>query len=175
MKVYDQRYFDDDGSLTGIWDFLGQVGAAGVQLLPSLFGSGGGGSGGQAKGLQAITAFGQQAIQTLQQIMQGLQSGQLSPGDAVSNAERISSALSDPQYVYQAQRGKDAEALAGFKQQASQMVEQIKAAASTVATATNPNAAGNNASPNATNNKGIDTSTMLLLGGGLLALLLLTR
>ena len=176
--IYDQNFFNTDGTLSGFWgDVVGQVGAAGVSLLPSLFGGGGGASSGQAKGLQAITAFGQQAIQTLTQIMQGLTSGQLSPADAVSNAQRIVAALSDPQYVYQAQRGKDADALNAFKQQAGQMLSQIQAAASAVRV--DPKT-GSPSLPNAgpavgQSGGGIDSGTLLLLGGGLIALLLLTR
>ncbi len=175
--IYDERMFNNDGTMSGGWgDFLGQIGAAGVSLLPSLFGGGGGGANGQAKGLQAITAFGQQAIQTLGQILQQLQGGQLSPSDAISNAQRIVSALSDPAYVYQAKRGKDAEALAGFKQQAGQMMSQIQAAASAV-TVDPKTGMPNAASPAQSSGMlgGIDTGMLLMLGGGLALLLLLTR
>lgn len=172
--IYEKGFFDaGTGTLEGFWgDLLGQGVAAGVSLLPKLFG-GGGGANGQAKGLQAITAFGQQAIQTLNQILQGLTSGQLSPADAVSNAQRITSALSDPAYVYQAQRGKDAEALAGFKQQAGQMLTQIQALASSATVDPKTGMPQGSASANA--NAGVDTSTLLLIGGGLAVLLLLLR
>lgn len=178
--IYDENFLSGDGTMSGgIWgDVLGQIGAAGVSLLPSLFGGGGGGANGQAKGLQAITAFGQQAIQTLGQILQQLQGGQLSPNDAMSNAQRIVSALSDPAYVYQAQRGKDADALAGFKQQAAQMMSQIQAAASTITVDPKtgmPNATAGGQIRASGNAGGIDTGTLLLIGGGLVALLLLTR
>lgn len=175
MRIFDATFFDDE-TLGSIWgEVLGQVGAAGVGLLPQLFGGGGGSSSGQAKGLQAITAFGQQAIQTLGQILQGVQSGQLSPADGVSNAQRIVNALSDPAFVYQAQRGKDADALAAAKQQANELLSQIQALASAVPANAQGGVAASPNGPSSGGFGGVSTSTLLLLGGGLVALLLMTR
>lgn len=166
-----------DGNLGGIWDAVGRIGAAGVQLLPSLFGGGSGSGTGQARGLAAINTFGQQAIQTLQQILQQLRSQQLSLQDALQNAQRIAGALSDPQYVYQAQRGADAEALRNFKAQAEQLLSQIQSSGVAAQTQTPVNPAG---VPTATTPPsslaGLSLSpTMLLVFGGLAALLVLKK
>lgn len=145
-----------------------------IGAVRSLFG--GGGNSGQARGLAAINAYGQQAIQTLQQILSQVQSGQLSPNDANTNAQRIAASLSDPAYVYQAQRGNDAEALRNFKTQANQLVQQIQQAATAAAQAQSAaQAAATGIDPvTGQRTSGIDTNTLLLLGGGGLLLMFLT-
>lgn len=183
-RIYDQRYFD--GNLGDAWNAVGAIGASAVQLLPSLLGPRGGSAGGPARGLAAIQAAVQQALGSLNQILQAVRGGQMSPAQAVSEATRIANALSDPQFVYQAQRGNDANALNQGKQQAASLVQQIQAAAGQTSgppTPTGPNPAGPNpAMPSPTtpagppaSGGGIDTQTLLLIGGGLVAVILITR
>ena len=182
---YCESYFDQNGpgeSLGDIWTAVGSIGAAGVGLLPALFGGGGSAAGGPARGLAAINAFGQQAIQTLNQILTQLNNRQLSPADAIANAERITAALSDPRMVYQAQRGDDADALRAFKSQAAAILERIRsvsgispadpAAVGTPITSGGSTTAVGQAMPDGLS---ISPTVLLVVGGGLVALLLLKR
>lgn len=187
--IYDHRYFDNN--LGDVWNAVGAIGAAGVQMLPTLLNNQGSAAGGPARGLAAIQAAVQQALSSLNQLLAAVRQGQIPPQQAVTEASRIANALSDPQYVYQAQRGNDANALNAGKQQAAALVQQIQQAAGasvpatttggiTTTTGTSPLPA--NVQPTANmpttatpNGGGFDGSTLLLLGGGLVGLLLLTR
>jgi hypothetical protein len=174
------RYRNDlaESDLSGISDVLGQIGAAatswGLNTLTSLVA---GGSGTQAKGTAAITAFGNQAIATLQQILAGIPSGQISRPDAVANAQRIVNALSDPVYVYQAQHGDDAAALTNAKAQAGELLRQIQALAGSVPT-TGTTGQNTTVVPVPNQNTAVansDNSQLLLIGGGLLLAVLLLK
>lgn len=197
LRVYNSRYFDTAEGITlgdDVWTAVGQIGAAGVQVgLPLLLQSINGGrvaAGGPARGLAAINAFGRQVIETLNQIIQQIRAGALSVADGIANGERISAALSNPAYVYQAQRGSDAAALRDFKSRSSALLEQIRqfaqitAGGGTVPTAT---AAAGGTTPAATTAAGvggptaatasgaISGTTMILIAGGLAAILLLKQ
>lgn len=184
MRIYcDEKIWNNtDDDLGDVWNAVGAVGASAVQLLPQLFGGGGSSAGGPARGLAAIQAVVQQAISSLTQLLQQAQSGQIAPAAAVSEAQRIAGALSNPQYVYQAQRGNDAAALNQGKQQAAAIVAQIQALAgnttasgttSPVTTSAGGTAANTPASAPASSGFAADNSTLLLLGGGLALILLL--
>ena len=169
------------GDLGSVWDAVGAIGAAATQVtLPLLLGSGGGSSG-PARGSAAVAAYCRQAIDTLNQILTSMQAGQLSRADAVSNATRIVSSLSDSNYVYQAQHGDDANILRTAKSQAGELLRQIQALAGSGQTSPagpipNETSAGNVstvASAPTPIVAGIDNSTLLLVGGGLALLLLL--
>lgn len=179
--IFDQRYFDvrtDDGTLGDIWNAVGAIGASAVNLLPGLL-SGGSSSGGPAKGLAAIQAAVNQALSSLNQILQRVTTGQMAPAAAASEAQRIANALGDPQYVYQAQRGNDAAALNAGKSQAAAIVAKIQAAAgalpivNTAGTAPTMPMPGQTATPNGNDADGIDTTTLLIVAGMLAALLIL--
>lgn len=170
----------ETGELGSIWgDILGNAVGAGVNLLPSLFGSGGSSSGALPfRGSDAINACGQQAIQAMTQILQMLQARQISPADAVSNADRINSMLSNPSVFYQAQHGDDAAALRNFKSHAANLFSQIQSLAASISVVASGGSATPAGSPSVANTtpagvSRVDNSTLLLVGGGLLFLLLL--
>jgi hypothetical protein len=166
-------------------DQLGWISAAimaGTSIFGSLFGGLFAPCGGAqvACGLQGITSAGNQVIQGLQQINAALASGQVPPQQiqqAVAEAQALASALGDSSKVYQAKNGKDAAALAQFKQQAAQLLQQIQATAQTAmaqaATSAGIDpATGQQIAPSI---GGISLSTLLLFGGGALGLVLLLR
>lgn len=188
MRVYDQRYFDpaadfSDGGLGDWWNAVGQIGAAGVSLLPGLLGGGGSSAGGPARGLAAIQAAVQQALSSLQSLLAQAQQG--NAANVLAEARRIEAALSNPQYVYQAQRGADAEALRNGKAQAAAIVAQIQSLASSVPASptqtgglppvmSSGGSVGNpNASAPGVSGSAIDNSTLLIVGMGLVALFVL--
>ena len=191
MRIYcDEKIWNnvDDDDLGDVWNAVGAVGASAVQLLPQLFGGGSSSAGGPARGLAAIQAAVQQAISSLNQILAGLRNNQMAPAAAISEAQRIVAALSNPAYIYQAQRGNDAEALRDGKSQAAAIFQQIQgiAAANTNAPLANANgvttftaggvpgdAGTSPAGAGSAAIGGIDNSTLLLVGGGLVLLLLL--
>lgn len=190
MRVtYDERFFNDtDADLGDVWNAVGAIGASAVQLVPSLFGGGSSSAGGPARGLAAITAAVNQALDSLNQLLAAVRGGTMPAAAAVSEAQRIAEALSNPQFIYQAQRGNDAEVLRNGKTQAAAIVAQIQAlagnttaggagvnyggigspVASSGGTAANPLA-----SAPASNGFAVDNSTLLLLGGGLALILLM--
>ncbi len=174
-EYVNQRYFgqnpnasvyaDDDGLGFPIAAVIGA--ATGVlPFIKSLFSAC---TPGQACGLAGITSFGNQVIQTLGQIKQMLENGLLPPQQAVSEAQKVAGALADPNFIYQAKKGKDAAALATFKTQAAAIVQEIIQVAATVNTAQvqgidpatgKPKAAASSVLP-----------TLLIAGGGLLLLM----
>lgn len=186
MRIYcDEKVWNNtDDGLGDAWNAVGAIGASAVQLLPGLFSGGGSSAGGPARGLAAIRAAVDQALSSLNQILQQVRGGQMAAAAGASEAQRIAAALSNPQYVYQAQRGDDAAALNQGKQQAAAIVAQIQALAgnttpigggvNTGGVSPVDTAAGGSAqAPAASAAGGIDTSTLLLLGGGLALILLL--
>ena len=190
LVITDKRYFDDPSAdlsqpdgLGSVWQAIGQIGAAGVSLLPNLLG-GGSSAGGPARGLAAIQAVIEQALSSLRTLLQQAQSGQMPVAQALAEAQRIAGALSNPQYVYQAQRGNDAEALRNGKAQAAAIVAQIQALGSALPvggqTGTQPPVAssggvvGNSPiSAPVSAGSGIDNSTLLIVGLGLAAVFVL--
>lgn len=124
-------------------------------------GLGGGGGGGLAKGLAGITNYGNEVIRVLSEAKNANLDGAM-----LSQAEALANSLSDPAKVYQAKKGKDAEALAAFKQQAGQLLNELRAKAAQQPTQQElvqqqqqQQAQGNSIFG------GIDSSTILLLGG----------
>lgn len=191
-KIFDHDYFitRSDDTLGDAWGAVGAIGASAVQLLPALFGGGGGGAGGPARGLAAITAACQQAIQSLNQLVTAATSGQMPLAQAISEAERIAAALSNPQYIYQAQRGNDAAVLNDAKAQAQTIIGRLRSLAApvappatgggTISQTSGPGLPGGSAVVNPSPVSGssggglsIDTSTLLIVGLGLGALFLL--
>ena len=103
---------------------IGAGGTIGGQLLASGLSAG---NGQQAKGLAAIQAKGQQVIEAFGLLQQKIQSdASFTKSDAYTAADKLVAILSNQAEFYQAQKGKDAEALAGFKTQAAQSAAQIK-------------------------------------------------
>lgn len=162
-QVYDQRFFDSGDETLGFEpaSIIGMVSPL-IGLIKGLFSAC---KPGQACGLAGIQSFTSQAIQTLNQILAMLQGGQITPTDAVTNAQKVASALGDPQYVYQAKKGKDAAALQSAKSQAAALLSQIQALAAKIPP---PSASAGGIG-------GISSSTLLLVGGGLLAIFLLKK
>ena len=160
-KIYDPRFFDEGEGM----GWIGAVIGAGTGLLPLITGLISACKPGQACGLQGITSFGNQVMQTLDQIVQMLRSGMITPTDAIANAQKVSAALADPQFVYQAKNGKDAAALQDLKAKAAAKVQEIISLAATVKASP---AAASQSSP-AT---GIGPILMLAAGGLVLLLAL---
>lgn len=164
-QVYDHRFFETRGPGDETMGFAVAplIGALSplIGMIKGLFSAC---KPGQACGLAGIQSFTSQAIQTLQSILAMLQGGQITPTDAITNAQKVAAALGDPQYVYQAKKGKDAAALQAAKSQAAQLVQQIQSVAATIKP---PAAAGSIG--------GIGSGTLLLVGGGLLAVFLLKK
>lgn len=175
-----------------VWQAVGQIGAAAAQTgLNQLFGAGGGAAGGPARGLAAINTFGQQVIQTLGQMLTAAQSGQVPVAQALTDAQAAAAALSNPQYVYQAQRGNDAAALNTFKTQAAAIVQQIQALAASAGDGTGSQTVttvdpvtgrpvtttipASSASSGDGSVFGISPTLLMLGGGGLLLFLLLKK
>lgn len=192
-KIFDHDYFitrSDDQTLGDVWGAVGAIGASAVQLLPGLFGGGGSSAGGPARGLAAITAACQQALQSLNQLVTAATSGQMPLAQAISEAERIAAALSNPQYIYQAQRGNDAAVLNDAKAQAQTIIGRLRSLAAPItppatggsvgSQTSGPGLPGGSAAVNPSPVNGstggglaIDTSTLLIVGLGLGALFLL--
>lgn len=114
------------------------IGAAGAVAGGLLQSTGGGSGGGVAKGLAGINAFGGQVIDALNKIKAN--AANLAPGEAAKAADELVALLSDSSKVYQAKKGKDAEALQNFKRQAADIATQIKAIQAAVQTNNNPSA-----------------------------------
>ncbi len=107
---------------------IGAGGAIGGGLLGSSLSSSGGGT--QAKGLAAIQAKGQEVISAFDTLKQKITSDvNFTKADAYAAADKLTAILSDASQFYQAKKGKDAEALAGFKTQAAQLAAQMKSLA----------------------------------------------
>ncbi|MBX3299761.1 MAG: hypothetical protein KF736_09900 [Acidobacteria bacterium] len=167
QRVFTSKDFETRDTLAGFdWSAVaGQAAAAGVSTgLQILAGLGNSGGGLPAKGLAAITSFVNQAVQALQQILAGVAAGQFTGDQALSDARRIAGYLSNPQYVYQAQRGNDAAVLQQGKAQAAALLAQIEQAAA-VAPVPSGGAAGASA---AAGMQG-ESSNLLMIGGLALA------
>lgn len=198
-------YVEGDGELAGIGSVLKKVAkialpiaAIGVNVIPGIgqlasagismgisagqgaldqFGNKSGGGGGVAKGLPGITAYGNQVIAALDSV---LKSGNFDD-DVIQEVESLANSLSDSTKVSQPKKGKDAAALASFKEKATQKLAEIRSRAAAqpkqqqggnVVTLANgqrvyqPDTAGG----------GFDTTTILMFAGiGLGAIFLLKK
>ena len=143
---------------------LALIGAA-PSIFQSVMGIFGGGRKAQYQGLAEINAAGQQATQTMQQILSALNGGQMSPSAAVANASKVVQDFNNPQIVYPASKGQDAAARTQFIAMLNQAMQQVQAlAASKAAAQSGSPAAGGSVG-------GISTNTLILVGGGLAALM----
>jgi molybdenum-dependent DNA-binding transcriptional regulator ModE len=119
---------------------------------------------GQARGLAQITDFGNQILAAFDTL-----AGQLTPANALqiaTEADKLVAHLNDPNAVYQAKKGKDAEALASFKTQAQQKAAQLKAAAAELARQTPVSTGNPQANPNASfGDSQIPTGVLYAIGG----------
>ena len=169
--VYSEGYFNGDDQQLG---WVDAAISAGTALVGSLFNRGG--SSQQYRGSAGINSAGQQAIASLQQILSAVSSNPpaMPLDQAVSEAQRIASALSNSQFVYQAQHGSDAAALQRFKDQAAELVRQIQARAAAPSGSIlgdPPTGSGSTVS----SSSGLGTGTILLVFGALAAVALLRR
>jgi hypothetical protein len=158
LRGVDDETMGDFGASAG----LALIGAApGIfQSIMSLFG---GGRKAQFQGLAEINAAGQQATQAMDGIKAALSSGQMAPAQAVAEAQKIVHQFNDPKIVYPAKKGDDAAARNNFIASLNQSLQQIQTLAAN-APANNANALG-----------GISTNTLLLVGVGLLAVMMLSK
>jgi hypothetical protein len=108
---------------------IGQIASVAIQASAGLASQAlaNAGSGGVAKGLDGITRFGNEVIRSLDTLIQN--AAGYEKKDVYTEADRLVNLLSDPNAVYQAKKGKDADALRRFKETASQKAIQAKAAA----------------------------------------------
>lgn len=168
--IYNSRWFDTalEGTDDETFGVVGALISAAPGIFSAIAGLFGGGRKAQCQGSAEIQSCGQQAITAMNQILQGLAAGQMSPDQAVAEASRIVGQFNDPSIVYPAKKGNDAAIRQQFIQQLSALQQQVQQAAATAAAQ----------SPQQQNNilsNGISPNTFLLLGGGLAALFLLRR
>lgn len=171
-RIYNSEYFngsydplgDHDENL-GLAPLAGALIAAAPGIFQSVMGLFGGGRKAQFQGLAEINAAGQQATQAMQQIMAGLSSGQMSPAQAVSEAQKIVQQFNDPSIVYPAKKGNDAAARNQYISQLNGLLQQIQAKAASMP-------AGSGAAGSI---GGISANTLLLVGGGLLVFSMLKK
>lgn len=169
--VYHSSYFDgrQSGDDTMGFAFLIPLISAAPSIFSSIASLFGGGRKAQCQGLQEINTCGQQAVTSMQQILAGIKSGQVPPNQAVQQAQDIVSKFNDPTIVYPAKKGNDAAARTQFISQLNDLLQQVQAAAASVP-AVQTDAAGNPIAPG-----GISTSTLLIVGGGILLLSMLNK
>ena len=169
--VYSEGYFNGDDQQLG---WVDAAISAGTAIVGGMFNRGS--SSQQYRGLAGINSAGQQALQSLQQILAAVSTNPptMPLDQAISEAQRIAAALSNSQFVYQAQHGQDAAALQQFRTQAAELVRQIQSRAQTPS---GPVLGNPPASPGstATGGSGLGTGTILIVFGGLAALALLRR
>jgi hypothetical protein len=167
-RVYNTHYFET--SIEGTDDdTLGIVGSL-IAAAPGIFSSIAGLFGGrkaQCQGSREIQACGQQAVEAMNQLLSGLASGIISPQQATAEASKIVSQFNDPSIVYPAKKGDDAAIRQQFIQQLANLQQKVQQAA----------AAGLQTQENKFygQTSGINSGALLLVGGGLAAILLLTR
>ena len=165
VLISDQDFFNTSLRGTGD-DTMGFAQLIG--MIPSIISLFGGGRKAQFQGLAEINTAGSQATQAMQQILTALQSGQMSPAQAVAEAQKINATFNDPAVVYPAQKGNDAAARTQFVAQLGQALQQIQAAAAAKAASAPNNAATGGVG-------GISANTLILIGGGLAALMFLKK
>ena len=155
---YDASFDPHDENL-GLAPLAGALIGAAPGIFQSIMGLFGGGRKAQFQGLAEINAAGQQATQAMQQILTGLSSGQMAPAQAVSEAQKIVQQFNDPSIVYPAKKGDDAAARTQYISQLNGLLQQIQTKASSM--------------PASSSVGGISGSSLLLIGGGLLAFMVL--
>ncbi|MDI1241215.1 MAG: hypothetical protein PSX80_04765 [bacterium] len=170
--VYRDDYFNttlrgDGDDTMGLAPLVIPLISAAPQIFQSILGLFGGGRKAQFQGLAEINTAGQQATQAMDQIKAALASGQMSPGQAVSEAQKIVQSFNDPKIVYPASKGQDAAARTQFIAALNSALQQIQALAAAAPTKAS-GAAGDVLG-------GISTNTLLVVGGGLLAVLMLKK
>lgn len=110
---------------------VGQFASIGLSAVSALTQ----GQAGQARGLSQINAFGAQVIAAFDQLdaaaaqIASAPNPQMTAAQIAQEAQKLVAILSDSNAVYQAKKGKDAEALNSFKAQAQQRAQQVTAAA----------------------------------------------
>ena len=156
---YNANYNPHDGNM-GVAFLAPLIGAA-PGIFQSIMGLFGGGRKAQFQGLAEIQQAGQQAVDAMNQILAGLNSGQMSPAQAGSEAQKIVGQFNDPAIVYPAKKGKDAEARNQIISQLNQMLQQVNAKAASM--------------PSGSSIGGISSGTLLLIGGGLFAVMMLKK
>ena len=163
-RIYNEDFynanFDPRDETMGVAFVAPLIGAA-PGIFQSIMGLFGGGRKAQFQGLAEIQNAGNQAVQSMQQILAGLQSGQMAPAQANSEAQKIVAQFNDPSIVYPAKKGKDAEARNQFMSQLNSLLQQIQAKAASM--------------PAAGASGGLSGSSLILLGGGLLAFMMLKK
>lgn len=137
--------------------FVAPLIAAAPSIFQSIMGLFGGGRKAQYQGLAEITQAGNQAVDAMKQIMAGLNSGQMAPAQAVSEAQKIIKQFNDPTIVYPAKKGNDAAARNDFISQLNTLGQQIQAKAASMP------AGGSMAGGSVA---GISTNTLLIVGVG---------
>jgi predicted extracellular nuclease len=121
--------------LSGLLDSIIKAGSSLAPQVLQMFGGGNSSAaGGQAKGLAAISAFCNQVIAGLNQILASAPN--IPQTDAISGANQLVATLSNSSLVYQAKNGKDGAALAKAKTDAAAIVAQIAAKYTAVAPVT---------------------------------------
>lgn len=180
------QWYDTDGTMRGIGGFFGKImgiAAPFANLIPGVgqFVSAGlgvassliAGTPGQARGLQQITDFGNKILSAFDTL-----AGQLTPQNAIqiaTEADKLVALLEDSNAVYQAKKGKDAEALASFKAQAQQRAAQLKAAAAELARQTPVSTGNPQANQNANSGDSQIPTGVFYAVGGIAAFYFLTR
>lgn len=177
IQVYDEKFFNPAGDFrrgdetTGFIAPLIIAAPAIFQTVMGLFNK----QTAQFQGLAGIQSGGQQLLQALSQIKSGLQSGQMSPQDAVSEAQRIAGTLSDPKIFYPAKKGKDAAELTQIKAAAAAAVSEIQTLASQIAQAQQAAGIDPRTGRPLPSSGGLSTTTLMLVGGGLLGVYFMTK
>ena len=114
-------------ALVGAVNAIGGVGAG------LLGGIGGGGGGTLAKGLEPILAKGNEVMATFPQLKEKIASdAAFQKSDAYAAADKLVAIFSDTTQFYPAKSGKDAAALAKFKQDAAAAAAEIKTFADSI-------------------------------------------
>lgn len=168
--IYNSDYYNasyDPYDDTLGFAFLAPLIGAAPGIFSSIASLFGGGRKAQFQGLAEIQQAGQQAVGAMEQIKAALASGQMSPQQAVAEAQKIVQQFNDPSIVYPAKKGKDADARNNFIAQLGQLAQQIQAAAAAMPAA--------NAASGGDSIAGISTNTLLLIAGGIAAVMLLKQ
>lgn len=185
IPIYDEKYFDPPGDFRrgddtmGIAPFVIPLVTAMPSMIQSVLGIFGFGKPkAQFQGLAGIQSGGQQLLQALSGIKTALGSGQISPQEAVSEAQRLGATINDTTIFYPAKKGLDAAELTKIKGQVAAAVTAIEQLAAQVTQAMQ--AAGvdprtGQPLPSSSPLGGLSTTTLLMAAGGLLGVYFLTQ
>ena len=167
----------ETAKFSGWLDSLIQAGTViGMQVLGGGGGGASGGGGGQpARGLAAIRAATSQIIQALEALRS--QIGQGNYQEIIAQAQALTSALSNPSIIYQAQRGEDAAVLEAAKTRANQILQEMATlGASVSAVQTGANQAGQVIAAGGTlTQQLLADKTLIYMGFGFVALYFLIK